>query len=945
MRLVTNAFARLGPRLLLLFLLLAIIPLALVGYIAYEDGRGTIERMTLDHLESTSRLREAALEYWIEDNEGRLAALAQRPLLRESSAVLCSVAPTEPEYLAAHDAILRDHLEPALEQEGHFLNLSIIRARDGLIVASSDESLEGKYRESEPFFLEGQLRTYVGEVTHELSEGGPVMHAATPIRDGQGDVVAVLAGHVDLAEMTGIMQAATGMSSSEDTYLVNTSRFFVTEPRFGDGFTLKEATHSSGVEACLEQGDGAGLYDDYRGEPVLGTYRWLPARELCIVTELDQAEAFAPVTALRNATIAAGAVVALCAGLLGVVFTRTLTGPVDQLVRATEEIAAGNLDYRVEPAGRDEIGQLAVAFNDMAAERKKAEEEIQRQGALLKARNEVLMQTLVCESEIEVAQIALAAAEELTGSRFGFLGQIDQSGQLSTVATSVLDGEASRNPAFEAAAAICSTEPRTAPRRFVAEGRSVIINDPRSHPQWVHTAESHPPLTSFLGVALQRGGQTMGVLALANKEGGYTESDQHMVENLAVAVVEALIHKRAETALQRHQEHLEELVAERTEELEREVAQHRKTEEALRESEERFRHVYENAVIGLYRTTPDGRIVMANPALVRMLGYSSFEELAKRNLEASGYEPEYPRSTFTQEIESEGRVLGLETAWTRKDGATVFIRESATAVRDDAGNSIYYEGSVEDITDRKRAEDQLRKTMEDLERSNRELEQFAYVASHDLQEPLRMVSSYTQLLARRYEDQLDQDARDFITYAVDGAGRMQRLINDLLAYSRVGTRGQAFLETDSGQVLEQAVANLRPAIEESAAVVTHDALPTIVADGSQLMQVFQNLLGNAIRFRADTRPVIHVGAQRRDGEWLFSVSDNGIGIEPQYHDRIFIIFQRLHPRDEYPGTGIGLALCKRIVERHGGRIWVESELGQGATFYFTIPMREVQADE
>jgi chemotaxis family two-component system sensor kinase Cph1 len=167
----------------------------------------------------------------------------------------------------------------------------------------------------------------------------------------------------------------------------------------------------------------------------------------------------------------------------------------------------------------------------------------------------------------------------------------------------------------------------------------------------------------------------------------------------------------------------------------------------------------------------------------------------------------------------------------------------------------------------------------------------------------------------------------------------------LLAYSRVGTRGQAFLETDSGHVLEQALANLRPAIEESAAVITHDALPTIVVDESQLMQVFQNLVGNAIRFRADTPPVIHVGAQRRDGEWLFSVSDNGIGIEPQYHDRIFIIFQRLHPRDEYPGTGIGLALCKRIVERHGGRIWVESELGQGATFSFTIPVREEQADE
>jgi light-regulated signal transduction histidine kinase (bacteriophytochrome) len=215
----------------------------------------------------------------------------------------------------------------------------------------------------------------------------------------------------------------------------------------------------------------------------------------------------------------------------------------------------------------------------------------------------------------------------------------------------------------------------------------------------------------------------------------------------------------------------------------------------------------------------------------------------------------------------------------------------------------------------------------DLERSNKELEQFAYVASHDLQEPLRMVSSYTQLLARRYQDQLDQDAHEFIGYAVEGAERMQRLIKDLLAYSRVGTRGRPLEKTDCEEVLEEALTNLRLTIEEAKATVTHDPLPTVMADESQLVQVFQNLLANSIRFRAEAPPEIHVGAERGDGEWLF------------------FIFQKLHPPDKYPGTGIGLALCKRIVERHGGRIWVESELGAGATFYFTIPGREVTKHE
>jgi chemotaxis family two-component system sensor kinase Cph1 len=234
--------------------------------------------------------------------------------------------------------------------------------------------------------------------------------------------------------------------------------------------------------------------------------------------------------------------------------------------------------------------------------------------------------------------------------------------------------------------------------------------------------------------------------------------------------------------------------------------------------------------------------------------------------------------------------------------------------------------------------DELAQLAHDLERSNAELKKFAYVASHDLQEPLNQVANYVQLLEMRYEAELDEDAKEFINYAVEGVSLMQTLIDDVLAYSKVDTQAITFQATEVESSLEGALSNLRNRISETKTIITHDSLPTVMADGTQLMQLFLNLVGNAIKFRSNEPPQIHIGAERLEYKWLFSVRDNGIGIDPQFSERIFIIFQRLHTRDEYPGTGMGLAICKKIIECHRGRIWVESQLGQGATFYFTIPV-------
>jgi PAS domain S-box-containing protein len=288
-----------------------------------------------------------------------------------------------------------------------------------------------------------------------------------------------------------------------------------------------------------------------------------------------------------------------------------------------------------------------------------------------------------------------------------------------------------------------------------------------------------------------------------------------------------------------------------------------------------------------------------------------------------------------------GDPFNIEFRIRRNDGIYRWFKTRAVPLRDANGQLVKWFGSNTDIEDVKNVQVSLQQANNNLLHSNQELEQFAYVASHDLQEPLRMVSSFTQLLAQRYGDNLDQDAKEFIGFAVDGANRMQRLIQDLLAYSRITTRGQPSAPIDAHDALGESVINLQAAIQETGALVTNDELPWILGDHTQIVQVFQNLIGNGIKFhKASEPPRVHLSAERNVEHpdfWVFKVADNGIGIDPRHFDRLFVIFQRLHGRQEYPGTGIGLATCKRIVERHGGKIWLESEAGKGTTFFFTLP--------
>lgn len=784
-------------------------------------------------------------------------------------------------------------------------------------------------------FTEGKSRVYFSDVYFDKVEDNRFETLlAAPATDFNGAFIGVIAFEIDMTPVYNLIQDTTGLGKTGEVLVarkIGNQAEFLNPLRHDPNAALKRTVtlgenSSYPVQEAVQGRTGSGQAIDYRGKKVIAAWRYIPSLDWGLVAKIDTKEAFADVTNLRNLAAVILVIIIVLSGIMAFSIAHSISEPIKRLSEGAAIIGSGNLDYKLGNNLKDEIGQLSRSFDKMTLD---------------------LKQTTASRDELnrEITE-RKKAEEELRQSEIKY----------RTVADNTYDWEFWLDPEghFIYCSPSCERITGHRPEEFLADPglRSGLIH-PDDRPQFEKHLREIEHKQKGIAEGEWRHVRPDGTCCWVAHVCQPVFDDSGRFIGIRGSNRDITERKRAEEELRKSRDELEIRVKERTAdldetvtELQKQVQQRIRAEEAFRSASLYARGLLEASLDPLVTISPEGKITDVNKATEAVTGISR-ERLIGSDFSNYFTEPDKARDGY-KKVLSDGLVIDYPLTIRHTSGRITDVLYNATVYKNEAGQIQGVFAAARDITEKKAAEAELEKyrlhledlvknRTEELARSNKDLEQFAYVASHDLQEPLRAVSGFVELLKRNLEKSLDEKTSEYMNFTIDGAKRMQSLINGLLEYSRVGTQGKKPQKVNSKEAFEEALVRLQAGIEESGARITADKLPMVYFDDMQLARLFQNLIGNAIKFRSDQAPQIHVSAVRQDAGWRFAVRDNGIGIEPQYAERIFMIFQRLHTRKTYAGTGIGLSICKKIVERHGGRIWVESTPGRGSTFYFTVP--------
>jgi PAS domain S-box-containing protein len=984
---------KLRNKLIITFVLIAVIPIIVMGILGFNTDRRVIIEEIENHLISTNILKSDELDRWVKDNENSLEELAQRPLIRDYTAILTSEESDSPSYSQAQEDLLNNHLSPRLRYGG-FHEIFIVNPFYGEVMISTDSQSNGENRAYQEYFTEGRENTYVQGVYYSVNTGRPSMTIGTPIKDNNSELVGVMVGRLDLDELTRIMEQQSGLNQTEDTYLVNSANFFVTEPRFGDSYALRKTIQTKGVEAGLAGEDGVAFYDDYRGVPVIGAYKWLPEYDMCLITEIDQSEAFTYIENLGKimAGIVCGIVILIL--ITAYFIARAIVRPVKKLARGTEIIGAGNLGYKVGIKSKDEIGDLSRAFDKMTGKLKlttvsrdelaKSEERYHStldnmlEGCQIigydwrylylndvglqhsRMNSEQLLGHTMMEvypgiDKTEVFQWLKKCMEKRVSHRMinqfvypdGSKGWFELSIQPMTEGISVLSWDITEQK--QSADALQAEQSKFERIVDTAPGAICIFRQETDRSAYYPYAS--PAIKDIYGLTpdeLLQDAAAMWVNIHPDDIGRLSEEIDMSARNLSPWYSEFRY---------QHPDKGEVWIEVRftpVRDADRgtiwygivlDITERKQAERELQELSNRQQALLATIPEIVIQTDVNKIYTWTNKAGIEFFGDDVIGKEADYYFvgEQDTYDIVQPL------FEGDENLIYVESWQRRQDGQKRLLAWWCRTLKDEAGNVTGALSTARDITEMKQAEDEIRKLNTELEQrveertsqlqaTNKELGAFAYSVSHDLRAPLRAIDGYTRILQEDYEPFLDQEGKRICSVIRDNAHNMASLIDDLLSFSRLGRAEIEVSNIDMANMARAIFFEVTDPEERDKIDLQINSLPPVQGDPSLMRQVWINLLSNAVKFTSKLKkPVIQVLGKRQRNEIIYTVKDNGAGFDMEYANKLFGVFQRLHSTSEFEGNGVGLAIVQRVIHRHKGRVWAEGAVNKGAKFSFALP--------